>query len=185
MTIRKPINCVCQQMFCNLGPAISDSQVTGCQQAWEYDNSCLLQVWVAVFKTFQKFLKVLTASSTQVLAATAVAASAINIGGGFTITQRMLDMFKRPGDPEEHNYLYAIPGGALMAGAAVGHFAGEAACCVHAHSQQLPPGRQHPQKIRQVCRGHAASKHVNAGPNDADEGVQLRLEYPCICHAFK
>ena len=28
--------------------------------------------------------------------------SAVNIGGGFTITQRMLDMFKRPGDPEEH-----------------------------------------------------------------------------------
>lgn len=60
----------------------------------------------------------------QVLAATAVAASAINIGGGFTITQRMLDMFKRPGDPEEHNYLYAIPGGALLAGAAAGHLAG-------------------------------------------------------------
>jgi len=28
------------------------------------------------------------------LAATAVTASAINIGGGFTITQRMLDMFR-------------------------------------------------------------------------------------------
>jgi hypothetical protein len=25
--------------------------------------------------------------------------------------QRMLDMFKRPEDPAEHNYLYAIPGG--------------------------------------------------------------------------
>ena len=59
------------------------------------------------------------------LAATAVAASAINIGGGFTITQRMLDMFKRPGDPEEHNYLYAIPGAALLAGAAAGHVAGQ------------------------------------------------------------
>ena len=90
-------------------------------------------VWLAGF---------FKASSTQVLAAAAVAASAINIGGGFTITQRMLDMFKRPGDPEEHNYLYAIPGGALMAGAAVGHFAGGAACCGHAHSQQLPYCRE-------------------------------------------
>lgn len=47
----------------------------------------------------------------QALAATAVAASAVNIGGGFTITQRMLDMFKRPTDPIEHNQLYGIPGG--------------------------------------------------------------------------
>ncbi len=50
-------------------------------------------------------------SVAQGLAALAVFASAINIGGGFTITQRMLDMFKRPDDPEEHNELYAIPGG--------------------------------------------------------------------------
>jgi NAD(P) transhydrogenase len=47
----------------------------------------------------------------QGLAALAVVASAVNIGGGFTITQRMLDMFKRPDDPIEHNNLYAIPGG--------------------------------------------------------------------------
>jgi NAD(P) transhydrogenase len=48
------------------------------------------------------------------LAALAVVASAVNIGGGFTITQRMLDMFKRPDDPIEHNNLYAIPGEQLM-----------------------------------------------------------------------
>lgn len=63
----------------------------------------------------------------QVLAATAVTASAINIGGGFTITQRMLDMFRRPGDPEEHNQLYAIPGAALLAGSAAGYALGERA----------------------------------------------------------
>lgn len=50
----------------------------------------------------------------QALAATAVAASAINIGGGFTITQRMLDMFKRPTDPIEYNQLYAAPGAKEM-----------------------------------------------------------------------
>ena len=36
----------------------------------------------------------------------------------------MLDMFKRPTDPKEHNYLYAIPGagaiGALLAAHASG-----------------------------------------------------------------
>lgn len=66
----------------------------------------------------------LPSTSSQVLAATAVTASAINIGGGFTITQRMLDMFRRPEDQDEHNYLYAIPGSALLAGAAAGHLAG-------------------------------------------------------------
>lgn len=55
-------------------------------------------------------------TTAQGLAALAVIASAINIGGGFTITQRMLDMFKRPTDPEEHMYLYAIPGAALLGG---------------------------------------------------------------------
>lgn len=49
-------------------------------------------------------------NAAQGLAALAVLASAVNIGGGFTITQRMLDMFKRPDDPIEHNNLYAIPG---------------------------------------------------------------------------
>jgi len=50
--------------------------------------------------------------------------SAVNIGGGFTITQRMLDMFKRPGDPEEHNGLMAIPAAALVGSYALGTAAG-------------------------------------------------------------
>jgi NAD(P) transhydrogenase len=54
---------------------------------------------------------VVPGNAAQGLAALAVVASAVNIGGGFTITQRMLDMFKRPDDPIEHNNLYAIPGG--------------------------------------------------------------------------
>eukprot|EP00884_Botryococcus_braunii_P006438 jgi/Botrbrau1/15796/Bobra.4_1s0147.1 len=66
----------------------------------------------------------LPTNTSQALAASAVVASAINIGGGFTITQRMLDMFKRPGDPEEHNRLYAIPAAALVGGFAVGQVAG-------------------------------------------------------------
>lgn len=60
----------------------------------------------------------------QGLAAMALLASAINIGGGFTITQRMLDMFKRDTDPIEHNYLYAIPAAATIAAYGAGHFLG-------------------------------------------------------------
>lgn len=46
----------------------------------------------------------------QGLAAAAAFISSINIFGGFLVTQRMLDMFRRPTDPNEHNYLYALPG---------------------------------------------------------------------------
>ena len=67
---------------------------------------------------------VLPGTTAQALAGTAVAASAINIGGGFTITKRMLDMFKRPTDPPEFNHLYAIPAAATLAAYAAGHFAG-------------------------------------------------------------
>ena len=45
----------------------------------------------------------------QALASLAVIISSVNIAGGFVVTKRMLDMFKRKTDPEEHNYLYAIP----------------------------------------------------------------------------
>jgi len=52
----------------------------------------------------------------QVLGATALTLSAVNIAGGFLVTQRMLDMFKRPTDPPEYNYLYLIPGGVFAGG---------------------------------------------------------------------
>ena len=58
------------------------------------------------------------------LANLAVTASAINIAGGFLITQRMLDMFRRPTDPKEHNYLYAIPASAMIGGFLAGHYNG-------------------------------------------------------------
>jgi len=58
------------------------------------------------------------------LAAASVAVSAVNIAGGFKVTARMLDMFRRPTDPTEYNYLYGIPGvvslGALLAAHSAG-----------------------------------------------------------------
>ncbi|XP_074656961.1 NAD(P) transhydrogenase, mitochondrial-like [Tubulanus polymorphus] len=54
--------------------------------------------------------------TSQSLAAIAAFISAINIGGGFVVTQRMLDMFKRPDDPPEYNYLYGIPGLTFLGG---------------------------------------------------------------------
>jgi H+-translocating NAD(P) transhydrogenase len=59
-------------------------------------------------------------SPSTALAATAVLASAVNIGGGFTVTQRMLNMFKRKGDPENHNDVLKYPTAALIAGSGIG-----------------------------------------------------------------
>ncbi|ETO15300.1 hypothetical protein RFI_04497 [Reticulomyxa filosa] len=52
----------------------------------------------------------------QVLGGLSLGISCINIGGGFLITQRMLDMFKRPTDPAEHTYLYLLPASVFLTG---------------------------------------------------------------------
>merc|ERR1739844_116599 len=49
------------------------------------------------------------------LAASAALISFINVFGGFIVTGRMLDMFKRPTDPPEYNYLYGIPAATFLA----------------------------------------------------------------------
>ncbi|KAM4049223.1 NAD(P) transhydrogenase, mitochondrial [Anomaloglossus baeobatrachus] len=61
----------------------------------------------------------LPSNTPQVLAVLAAFVSSVNIAGGFLVTQRMLDMFKRPTDPPEYNYLYLLPAGAFVGGYAV------------------------------------------------------------------
>merc|ERR1712002_839610 len=53
-------------------------------------------------------------NTVQALAAGAAFISFINIFGGFIVTKRMLDMFKRPTDPPEYNYLYGLPAAAFL-----------------------------------------------------------------------
>merc|ERR1711931_262271 len=48
------------------------------------------------------------------LAAGAAFISFINIFGGFIVTKRMLDMFKRPTDPPEHTMLMGIPAATFL-----------------------------------------------------------------------
>merc|ERR1712088_575010 len=50
----------------------------------------------------------------QALAAGAAFISFINIFGGFIVTKRMLDMFKRPTDPPEHTMLMGIPAATFL-----------------------------------------------------------------------
>ncbi|KAM4748007.1 NAD(P) transhydrogenase, mitochondrial-like isoform 1-T2 [Rhinophrynus dorsalis] len=58
----------------------------------------------------------LPSSVPETLALLAAFVSSVNIAGGFLITQRMLDMFKRPTDPPEYNYLYILPGVVFVGG---------------------------------------------------------------------
>lgn len=60
----------------------------------------------------------------EALAATAALISFVNIFGGFLVTQRMLDMFKRPTDPPEYNSLYGIPAAVFLGAYGYGAVAG-------------------------------------------------------------
>jgi len=50
-----------------------------------------------------------TSPMATALGATATTLSTVNIVGGFIVTTKMLDMFKRPTDPPEYYHLYGIP----------------------------------------------------------------------------
>lgn len=58
------------------------------------------------------------------LGAFATLLSFINIFGGFLVSGKMLDLFRRPTDPEEYFGLYAIPSGLLVAGLGAAAFGG-------------------------------------------------------------
>ncbi len=62
----------------------------------------------------------------QLLASLAVLLSSVNIAGGFLVTKRMLDMFKRPTDPKEYNQLYAIPAAVTSLGLLAAYSSGYA-----------------------------------------------------------
>ncbi|KAH9946124.1 PNTB-domain-containing protein [Epithele typhae] len=52
----------------------------------------------------------------QALGAASVLLASVNVAGGFVITKRMLDMFKRNTDPPEYAWLYSIPAAAYTGG---------------------------------------------------------------------
>jgi len=58
------------------------------------------------------------------LGAVATTLSFINISGGFLISGKMLDLFKRPNDPKDVFELYGIPAGLLVSGLALSAFTG-------------------------------------------------------------
>ncbi|KAG5834096.1 hypothetical protein ANANG_G00257630 [Anguilla anguilla] len=78
----------------------------------------------------------------ETLAVLAAFISSVNIAGGFLVTKKMLDMFKRPTDPPEYNYLYLLPTGVFVGGYAAAlnsgynieqmMYLGSGLCCVGA-----------------------------------------------------
>mmetsp|Transcript_23132 Transcript_23132/g.32666 ORF Transcript_23132/g.32666 Transcript_23132/m.32666 type:complete len:1037 (-) Transcript_23132:103-3213(-) len=58
---------------------------------------------------------VMPGSIPQALAFGAVGLSFINLAGGFLVTKKMLDMFRRPDDPPEYHHLMLVPPGAAIA----------------------------------------------------------------------
>ncbi|KAJ6547646.1 PNTB-domain-containing protein [Mycena capillaripes] len=60
----------------------------------------------------------------QLLGALSVLLASVNVAGGFIITKRMLDMFKRSTDPPEYSWLYGLPAivftGGFLAAASTG-----------------------------------------------------------------
>jgi NAD(P) transhydrogenase len=63
-------------------------------------------------------------SMAQFLASVAVIVSSVNIAGGFIVSKRMLDMFKRKTDAPEYNYMFGASGLAMMGSLYAAHSAG-------------------------------------------------------------
>lgn len=58
------------------------------------------------------------------MGAVATALSFINIAGGFLVSAKMLDLFRRPEDPEEYFEFYSIPTALVLAGISAAGFLG-------------------------------------------------------------
>mmetsp|Transcript_942 Transcript_942/g.1942 ORF Transcript_942/g.1942 Transcript_942/m.1942 type:complete len:1072 (+) Transcript_942:398-3613(+) len=65
-----------------------------------------------------------TSPGVTALAAAATTLSTVNIVGGFIVTKKMLDMFKRPTDPPEYYHLYGIPAAGSLAFYGAGSMSG-------------------------------------------------------------
>ena len=58
------------------------------------------------------------------LGALATVLSFVNISGGFLVSGKMLDLFRRPTDPDDSFELYALPVAVLLSGLAIAAFGG-------------------------------------------------------------
>ena len=83
------------------------------------------------------------------MGAIATLLSFVNISGGFLITGKMLDLFRRPEDPNDYFEFYAIPSALILGGLGTAYFGGNldsvsgsvsiaaAVCCIAASKYTL------------------------------------------------
>ena len=133
----------------------------------------------------------------QALAAGAAFISFINIFGGFIVTKRMLDMFKRPTDPPEHTMLMGIPaatflgayGYAMSQGYPEVHqmaYLTSGLCCIGALgglSAQPTARLGNSLGIIGVTSGIAAKPRV-AGPDGGHRGYRRRARHNHFFHSL-
>lgn len=66
-----------------------------------------------------------TSPAVSVLGAAATTLSTVNIVGGFIVTTKMLDMFKRPDDPPEYYHYYGAPAAGALGLYGIGSLSGK------------------------------------------------------------
>jgi len=65
-----------------------------------------------------------TSGTVSTLGALATTISSVNIVGGFIVSAKMLDMFKRPDDPPEYYHYYGAPAAATLGVYTAANYAG-------------------------------------------------------------
>uniref|UniRef100_A0A672RT25 NAD(P) transhydrogenase, mitochondrial n=1 Tax=Sinocyclocheilus grahami TaxID=75366 RepID=A0A672RT25_SINGR len=115
----------------------------------------------------------LPSCTAETLAVLAAFISSVNIAGGFLVTRRMLDMFKRPTDPPEYNYLYLLPAGLFVGGYGVALQSGYNIeqvklhyfiCLLSQSAPNMPPTHPSPNLLSRFTSTHTALSAVTHLP---------------------
>jgi H+-translocating NAD(P) transhydrogenase len=124
--------CICVKMFSSMFTTFCLSNVIGVQVVLGVTHSLhspLMAVTNAISGTTAlgglHLLAHTTNPAVTLLGAAATTLSTVNIVGGFIVTQKMLDMFKRPDDPPEYYHLYGIPAAATLGVYGIGRATGK------------------------------------------------------------
>ena len=123
----------------------------------------------------------------------------VNIVGGFLVTKKMLDLFKREGDPDEHPELYAIPVVGTLGAYGIAGMSGlgdlapvvslaSGLCCIRGYCglgrathretrQHAGPGRRDVRHGRHARRDASRSRHCSANSRAAGRRRRCGLCY--------
>lgn len=110
----------------------------------------------------------------QTLAVGAVGLSAVNLSGGFLVTHKMLQMFRRKDDPPEYFHYYLLPAGVSVAGLATATMIGGVSPALNG-ALALASGLGCVAGISQMSQQHTARLAVYAGLGGVGMGLAATL----------